>query len=98
MYHGRTASFAVALVILMLTIIPAYAQVSPDKATKPPPPPSSSGTTFEKAIATLQYSYAEDVQQTSDGGYVVGADSCSSTFCYVALVVKLDSNSNLQWQ
>jgi len=82
----------------MLTIIPAYAQVSPDKATKPPPPPSSSGTTFEKAIATLQYSYAEDVQQTSDGGYVVGADSCSSTFCYVALVVKLDSNSNLQWQ
>jgi hypothetical protein len=101
MNYGRTATLASTLVILMLiTIVPAYAQASPDKAIKPPPPPpppSSSSTTFEKAIAT-QYSYAEDVQQTSDGGYVVGADSCSSTFCYFALVVKLDSNSNLQWQ
>jgi hypothetical protein len=99
MYYGRTATFSCTLVILMLTIIPVYAQVSPDKAKPlPPPPPSSSSTTFEKAIATTQYSYAEDVQQTSDGGYVVGADSCSNTSCYFALVVKLDSNSNLQWQ
>src|ERR1700737_805342 len=53
--------------------------------------------TFEKAIATPGSSYAQDVTQTSDGGYVVGANYCSGT-CYFALVSKLDSSANLQWQ
>ena len=34
----------------------------------------ASGTTFEKAI-NPNYSYTEDVQQTSDGGYVACAGS-----------------------
>ncbi len=57
---------------------------------------ASTGTTFEEAISP-QFSYVEDVQQTSDGGYVVGANFCSST-CYIALVVKLASSGNIQWQ
>jgi hypothetical protein len=56
----------------------------------------ASGTTFEKAISPV-FSYTEDVEQTSDGGYVVGANFCGST-CYIALVAKLDSIGNLQWQ
>ncbi len=55
----------------------------------------ASGATFEKAI-NPNYSYTEDVQQTSDGGYVVGATFSSTT--YVALGAKLDSSGNLQWQ
>jgi len=55
----------------------------------------ASGTTFEKAINPY-YSYTEDVQQTSDGGYVVGATFSNTT--YVALIAKLDSSGNLQWQ
>jgi hypothetical protein len=55
----------------------------------------ASGRTFEKAINPY-YSYTEDVQQTSDGGYVVGATFSNSS--YVALIAKLDSSGNLQWQ
>ncbi len=55
----------------------------------------ASGTTFEKAI-NPNYSYTEDVQQTSEGGYVVGATFSNTT--YVALIAKLDSSGNLQWQ
>ena len=55
----------------------------------------ASGTTFEKAINPY-YSYMEDIQQTSDGGYVVGATFSNSS--YVALIAKLDSSGNLQWQ
>jgi len=49
--------------------------------------------TFEESVTTqnsVQY-YSQDVQQTSDGGYVLAADN-------IALVVKLDSSGNLQWQ
>lgn len=52
-------------------------------------------TTFEKAISP-NYSYTEDVQQTFDGGYVVGATFSSTS--YVALVAKFDSTGNFQWQ
>jgi hypothetical protein len=58
-------------------------------------PARASAATFEKAISP-NYSYAQDVQQTSDGGYVVGATF--STTSYVALIAKLDSTGNLQWQ
>ena|SRR6516164_11659405 len=56
---------------------------------------AQTATTFEEAISP-QYSYAEAVRQTSDGGYVVGA-----TFSippYAALVAKLDWSGNLQSQ
>jgi hypothetical protein len=43
------------------------------------------------------YSYAQGAEQTSDGGYVIGANFCTST-CYLALVAKLDSGGNIQWQ
>jgi len=52
-------------------------------------------TTFEEAISP-DYSYAEAVQQTSDGGYVLGATV--SIPAYAALVAKFDSSGNLQWQ
>jgi hypothetical protein len=44
-----------------------------------------------------QYSYAQGAEQTPDGGYVVGANFCTST-CYLVLVAKLDSSGNIQWQ
>ena len=55
----------------------------------------ASGTSFEKALNPY-YSYTEDVQQTSDGGYVLGATFSNSS--YVALIAKLDSSGTLQWQ
>lgn len=56
---------------------------------------AQTATTFEEAISP-QYSYAEAVQQTSDGGYVVGATLSSTS--YVGLVAKFDLSGNLQWQ
>jgi hypothetical protein len=44
-----------------------------------------------------QYSYAQRAEQTSDGGYVIGANFCTST-CYLVLVAKLDWGGNIQWQ
>ena len=29
---------------------------------------------------------------------MIGADSCSNTLCYVALVAKFDSSGNVKWQ
>ncbi len=57
---------------------------------------SSVGTSATFAIAVTQSYYAEDVQQTADGGYVVGADNAPNGV-YVAQVVKLDPFGNLQW-
>jgi hypothetical protein len=56
---------------------------------------SAYATTFERAINPY-YSYTQDVQQTFDGGYVVGATFSNTS--YVALVAKLDSSGTLQWQ
>jgi len=56
---------------------------------------AQTATTFAEAISP-QYSYSEAVQQTSDGGYVVGATLSATS--YVGLVAKLDSSGNLQWQ
>ena len=90
--------------LILLSVIPALVQVplvdsaahKSTSTTMTTSSASSGATTFETAISP-QYSYAEDVQQTSEGGYVVGANFCSST-CYIALVAKLDSSGNLQWQ
>ncbi len=40
----------------------------------------------------------EDIQQTSDGGYVVAGYAHGSTGNYSAWVAKLDSSGNIQWQ
>src|SRR5215469_14010386 len=56
---------------------------------------AQTSTTFEEAISP-NYSYAEAAQQTSDGGYVLGATLSNPS--YVGLVAKLDSSGKLQWQ
>src|SRR5258708_39783688 len=58
-------------------------------------PGRASGTTFEKAI-NPNYSYTEDVQQTSDGGYGIWASSSNTS--NVALTARQDSRRNLRWQ
>src|SRR2546422_8598433 len=76
MYHGRTATFAGTLVIVMLTIVPAFARSSPIHtvaATKPQPPSSTSGTWAKAYSIPYSYSLAESVAQTPSGGYLVGA-------------------------
>jgi type II secretory pathway pseudopilin PulG len=54
---------------------------------------AGTSNTFEEPVATQnsQQYYSQDVSQTSDGGYVLAADN-------IALIVKLDSTGNLQWQ
>ena len=80
LYHQRLRCSAAVLGLTLAIVSAAHAQTA---------------TTFEEAISP-DYSYAEAVQQTSDGGYVVGATL--SSMSYVALVAKLDSSGNLQWQ
>src|SRR2546425_7729586 len=111
MYHGRTATFAGTLVILMLTMVPAFAHVSPIQsvaASKPQPPPSSTSATWAKAY-NIPYSYSagESVAQTSSGGYVVGAScaaaavttpNCNTLSEPTAMVMRVDSSGNIQSQ
>ncbi len=52
-------------------------------------------TTWAKAYTTSNSSIAENVVQTSDGGYIVGAN-CYSSGC--ATLMKLDSNGIIKWQ
>ncbi len=52
-------------------------------------------TTWAKAYTTSNSSVAENVVQTSDGGYLVGAD-CYSGGC--ATLMKLDSKGIIKWQ
>src|SRR5260370_35395363 len=77
MSHGRTATISCPLVILMLTMIPAFAHVPVGHANKPQPPPTSTGTSWAKAYdIPYSYSAAASVSQTASGGYVVGG-SCT---------------------
>jgi PKD repeat protein len=58
---------------------------------------SSGGIEWQKSIGGSDYDYANSIQQTSDGGYIVtgnydnGQDSDS-------LIVKLDKDGMLKWQ
>jgi len=79
-FHQRLGSSLAFLGLILATMSAAQAQTA---------------ITFEEAISP-DYSYAEAVQQTSDGGYVVGATV--SIPPYAALVAKFDSSGNLQWQ
>src|SRR6516162_9595197 len=80
LYHQRLRCSAAVLGLTLAIVSAAHAQTA---------------TTFEEAISP-DFSYAEAVQQTSDGGYVVGATV--SIPPYAALVAKFDSSGNLQWQ
>src|SRR6266480_4376203 len=111
MYHGRTATFAITLAVLMLTIVPVFTQFSPIHtvaATKPQPPPSSTSATWAKAYnIPYSYSVAESIAQTSSGGYVVGASctaaavttpNCNTLSEPTAMVMRVDSSGNIQSQ
>src|SRR5207245_4590250 len=77
MYCGRRATLSGTLVILMLTMIPAFAHVPVGHANKPQPPPTSTGTSWAKAYnIPYSYSVAASVSQTASGGYVAGG-SCT---------------------
>src|SRR6266702_4809724 len=108
MFHGRTATFAGTLVILMLTMIPAFAHIPIGHGTKPPPsPPPSTGTSWTKAY-NIPYSYAraESIAQTTGGGYVVGGSceggtytsACADVSEPAAIVMTVDSSGNIQSQ
>src|SRR2546428_19780 len=110
MYHGRTATFAGTLVIVMLTIVPAFAHSSPIPtvaATKPQPPSSTSGTWAKAYSIPYSYSLAESVAQTPSGGYLVGAlctagavttPNCNTVSEPAATVMRVDSSGNIQSQ
>src|SRR5205807_10309922 len=76
----RFSRIAEVSVIMLLVMVPAFAQASPihTVATAKPQPPSSTSATWAKAYSIpYSYSVAESVAQTSSGGYVVGA-SCTA--------------------
>src|SRR2546428_2781312 len=110
MYHGRTATFAGTLVIVMLTIVPAFAHSSPIPtvaATKPQPPSSTSGTWAKAYSIPYSYSLAESVAQTPSGGYLVGAlctagpvtpPNGNKVSKPAATVMRVDSSGNIQSQ
>src|SRR5437899_3698330 len=97
-------------VIMLLVIVPAFAQVSPihTVAAAKPQPPSSTSATWAKAYnVPYSYSVAESVGQTSSGGYVVGASctaaavttpNCNTLSEPTAMVVRVDSSGSIQSQ
>src|SRR5947209_6264526 len=97
-------------VIMLLVIVPAFAQVSPihTVAAAKPQPPSSTSATWAKAYnVPYSNSMAESVGQTSSGGYVVGASctaaavttpNCNTLSEPTAMVMRVDSSGNIQSQ
>src|SRR6266446_2976784 len=110
MYQVRTATFAITLAVLMLTIVPVFTQFSPIHtvaATKPQPPPSTSATWAKAYNIPYSYSVAESIAQTSSGGYVVGASctaaavttpNCNTLSEPTAMVMRVDSSGSIQSQ
>src|SRR5207244_388367 len=110
MYQVRTATFAITLAVLMLTIVPVFTQFSPIHtvaATKPQPPSSTSATWAKSYNIPYSYSLAESIAQTSSGGYVVGASctaaavttpNCNTLSEPTAMVMRVDSSGNIQSQ
>jgi hypothetical protein len=101
-------SRSLVLLILSLTLIPAFAHIPIGQAVKPPPPPST-GTSWIKAY-NMPYSYnvAEGVAQTSSGGFLLGGlctggavvtPTCSAPVSEAgAEVLRVDSGGNIQSQ
>src|SRR6266567_3551687 len=107
MYHCRTVTVSCTLVILMLTMIPAFAHVPIGHADKPQPPPTSTGTSWAKTYnIPYSYSVAASVSQTTNGGYVVGGSctggvttsACADVSEPAAIVMMLDPSGNIQSQ
>jgi hypothetical protein len=69
-------------------------QVQPAATGNPttPPPPIEWNKTYGEGDWSVAYS----VQQTSDGGYVIGGDTSTGGIFYFYLV-KVDADGNLQW-
>ena len=60
---------------------------------------SSGNITWQKTYGGTSYDYAESIQQTSDGGYIVAGRTYSFGAGYVDIwVLKLDSSGNVSWQ
>jgi len=56
---------------------------------------SSGNISWSKTIGGTDYDYIYSIQQTSDGGYIIGGDTNSfGAGYYDALIVKLDSSGN----
>src|SRR3989442_2288863 len=107
MYCGRRATLSGTWVILMLTMIPAFAHVPVGHANKPQPPPTSTGTSWAKAYdIPYSYSVAASVSQTASGRYVVGgsctggvtSSACADVSEPAALVMMLDTSGTIQSQ
>src|SRR5437660_967715 len=106
----RFSRIAEVSVIMLLVMVPAFAQASPihTVAAAKPQPPSSTSATWAKAYSIpYSYSVAESVAQTSSGGYVVGASctaaavttpNCNTLSEPTAMVMKVDSSGNIQSQ
>ena len=106
----RFSRIAEVSVIMLLVMVPAFAQASPihTVAAAKPQPPSSTSATWAKAYSIpYSYSVAESVAQTSSGGYVVGASctaaavttpNCNTLSEPTAMVMRVDSSGNIQSQ
>src|SRR5688572_13509106 len=68
--------------------------------------PQAPGIVWQKCMGGTGYDYATSIQQTTDGGYIVGGKSASYDgdvtghhgTAYDYWIVKLDSSGNIQWQ
>ena len=59
---------------------------------------SSGNISWSKTIGGTNYDYIYSIQQTSDGGYIIGGSTRSfGAGNYDALIVKLDSSGNISW-
>ncbi len=55
-------------------------------------------TLWQKTVATSFSQFGNDVQQTSDGGYIVAGQESFGDFIYDLWVVKFDSSGSVVWQ
>jgi len=59
---------------------------------------SSGNISWLKTIGGTNDDYISSIQQTSDGGYIIGASTASfGAGSYDAFIVKLDSSGNISW-
>ncbi|RMF94475.1 MAG: hypothetical protein D6734_07645 [Candidatus Schekmanbacteria bacterium] len=58
---------------------------------------SNGSINWQKILDSSSWDYANDVIESSDGGYVVGGYTTAGPASHNALLAKLDSNGNVQW-
>ena len=60
---------------------------------------STGGITWQRAYGGSEFDYTKSIQQTSDGGFIVGGGTSSFGSGYFDIwVLKLDSMGNIDWQ